>query len=231
MAALLARAPRSLGTTGAVLAASAVVLGWATLAVVRDHHQPVAFTVMWLAMTFAMMLPSVLRPMMRAADGSSSRMVAFAGGFTLVWLAAGVPAYLLLQALAWTPFWIATAWVATGLWLLSPTGRRVLGSCGSIAYDSTPARFGVQQGLRCVSSCWPLMIAAMATGMLFQGAVIPLLGLLAVTAFVCWEKAPTTSPRAVASVGLAMVLAAGGLFVFAGGGGAVHHHEIGSSRS
>lgn len=231
MAVLIARAPSSLGTTASVLGTAGVAIGWGVLALVQDHHSGAAFAAMWLAMTIAMMLPSVLRPMMRAADGGSARALSFAGGFTLAWLVAGVPAYVLLNAVHWTPFWVTASWIAAGLWLLSPLGRRAVGSCGSIPFAGRPARYGLQQGVRCVTSCWLLMIAAMATAMLVGGAVVPLLIMLGVSALVCWEKSPRTSPRAVASVGLALVLAAGGAFVLAGGGPAGHHQETGTSTS
>jgi len=65
----------------------------------------------------------------------------------------------------------------------------------------------------------------MVTAMALPGTVLPLLALVAVTALLCWEKQPGVASRAIASVGMAMLLVAAGGFVLAGGGGAAHHSD------
>lgn len=67
---------------------------------------------MRVAMSIAMMLPTVTRPMMRAAEGFPRRAWPFLSTFVIVWLVAGVPAHLLMNAIQWTPFWIALARIA-----------------------------------------------------------------------------------------------------------------------
>ncbi len=208
-----------------------VVAGWTVLSSVRGHGSPPSFAVMWVAMTIAMMLPTATRPMMRAADGSIGRAWAFVAGFALPWLLVGAPTYLVMNAVEWTPFWIAATWAAAGAYQLTPLMRRTLTTCRSIRFDGDPSRYGVRQGLRCVASCWPVMLAAMVTVMSIPGTVLPMVGLLGLTALLCWEKSPSAAPRAVAAVGMTMLLLAAGGFVVLGGGVGAGHHASGTSRS
>lgn len=186
---------------------------------------------MWVAMTIAMMLPATLRPMLRAADGSAARAWAFAGGFVSVWLLAGIPGYLLMTAITWTPFWIAAAWLVAGSYQLTPVMHRQLRSCRSIRFRGNALTYGVRQGVRCVASCGPLMLAVMVTAMALPGTVPPLLALVAATALLCWQNQPTVAPRAIAAVGIVMVLLASCGYVVMGGGGGTTHHSADTSTS
>jgi predicted metal-binding membrane protein len=212
---------------GAVL----VLAGWVVLALVRDHVSVPSFATMWLAMSVAMMIPTVLRPMMRAAQGSAWGAWRFALGFLVVWLVAGVPGYVMMNAVEWTAGWIATAWVVAGAYQLTPLMQRNLSTCRSVRFAGDPTRYGLRQGVRCVASCWPVMLAIMVTAMALPGTVLPVLALGAVTALLCWEKQPGTTARAVASVGMAMLLVAAGGAVLLGGGGGPAHHSTGTSTS
>jgi predicted metal-binding membrane protein len=210
--------------------AALVLVGWVVLAAVRDHLSVPSFATMWLAMSVAMMIPTVVRPMMRAAQGSVWGAWSFSFGFLAVWLVAGVPSYLVMNAVEWTTGWIATAWVLAGAYQLTPLMQRNLTTCRSVRFSGDPAAYGVRQGARCVASCWPVMLAVMVTAMALPGTVLPLLALVAVTVLLCWEKQPSTTTRAVASVGMAMLLVAAGGAVLLGGGGAAHH-STGTSTS
>jgi predicted metal-binding membrane protein len=223
----VALAPRTvrIGALGPV--AVLMAAGWAVLAVATDHTAIGAFVGMWAAMTVAMMIPTVLRPLLRAADGSAARAWAFLAGFVAVWLAAGIPTFLVMNAIAWTPFWIAAAWFVAGAYQLTPVMHRHLGTCRAIRFEGDPLTYGLRQGWRCVASCWPVMLAVMVAVMALAGTVLPLLALVAVTALLCWEKEPGTTRRAVTSVGMAMLLVAAGAFALAGGGGVVHHADAG----
>lgn len=219
-------------TTHALIPGALLVVAcWAVVALADEHGSTSAFALMWLAMTVAMMLPTTVRPMLRAASGSPARAWAFTGGFCAVWFAAGVPAYLLMNAITWTPFWIAAAWLVAGVYQLTPSMHRLMRSCRSIRYDGSAVSFGTRQGLRCVASCGPLMIAVMVTAMALPGTVLPLLALVAITALMCWQNQPSTAPRAIAVVGMSMLLLAAGGYVLMGGGGAAAHHSAGSSTS
>lgn len=199
-----------------------VVLSWAVLAVVPHHGSAVAFAAMWLAMCAAMMIPTVTRPMLRAARGGVGGAGSFTAGFLVVWWLAGVPAYLVMESIEWTPAWIAIAWVIAGLYQLSPLMQRNSG-CSGVAFDGRAFAYGLRQGRRCVVSCWPVMVASLVTFMLLPGQVLPVLGMLALTVLLCWEKAPRTSARMIAAVGVAMLLMGSVAFVTAGGGGSTHH--------
>lgn len=206
-----------------VPAALAVVVAWVVLALTRDHRSATSFAVMWVAMTIAMMLPTVTRPMMRAAEGSVSRAWLFLLGYGVVWLAAGVPAYALMNAIQWTPFWIALAWIAAGTYQVTPLMFGYLRSCSSIGYAGTPTAYGAKQGIRCVASCAPVMLAAMVTAMALPGLLAPVLLLAALTALICWEKHPSAPRQAVLALGMGMVvLAVVGIMAFGGGAGHLH---------
>jgi predicted metal-binding membrane protein len=231
MAQALVLAPWRFQLSVLVPGAIMVLGGWLVLAIAGDHRSLPSFAAMWLAMSVAMMIPTALRPMMRAADGSAVRAWQFVAGFVAVWLAAGVPSYLVMGALDWTPGWIAAAWVLAGAYQLTPWMQRQLISCRSVRFDGAATRFGVGQGVRCVASCWPVMLAAMVTAMALPGLVLPMLALVGVTALLCWEKQPGTTTRSVAAIGLAMLLVAVGGVVLMGGGGPAGHHSAGSSTS
>ncbi len=200
-----------------------VLVGWAVLAGAVDHASIGTFAAMWMAMAVAMMLPTVLRPMMRAAEGSPLRAWQFVAGFVGIWALVGVPAYALMNAIEWTTFWIALAWIAAGLYQVTPVMHRFVRSCSGVTYTGSPMRYGVRQGIRCVASCSPVMLAAMVTAMALPGFVAPILVLVALTAFLCWEKQPSASREVMTAVGMGMiVLAVTGVMVLGGGGGHLH---------
>lgn len=202
----------------------AVVAAWVVLAFATDHSTVTSFSVMWVAMSIAMMVPTTVRPMMRAADGSARRAWTFLGAYVAVWLAAGVPAYLVMNAVAWTPFWIALVWITAGLYQVTPGMHRLVRSCGSVRFTGDPLRYGLRQGVRCVASCAPAMLAVMVTAMSLPGLVLPLALLLGLTVLLCWEKEPSTPRQALMGVGMAMIMVAVVGVMVLGGGGAAHLH-------
>lgn len=213
----------------AVPVGAAVAVSWALLVVVPHHGSVASFGAMWLAMCAAMMIPTVTRPMLRAAQGSVAGAGGFSAGFLIVWWIAGVPAYLVVESIEWTPAWIAIAWVIAGLYQLSPLMQRNAG-CSGVRFDGRALAYGARQGTRCVVSCWPVMVASLVTFMLLPGQLLPVLAMLALTVLLCWEKAPRTSARMIAAVGVAMLLMGSVVFVTAGGGGSTHH-SAGASTS
>lgn len=226
-----AAAAPHLSTRALVPVALSIAAAWTVLALVPVAHGVAAFAAMWLAMTVAMMVPTVMRPMQRAASGSSGRAWLFIGGFVVVWLAAGIPAYLLMNAIMWTPAWIAVTWMAAGAYQLTPVMHRNLTDCRSVRFDGRPVRYGLRQGLRCLASCGPVMLAVMVTAMAVPSVAASLVLLLAVTVAICWEKRPRTSTRWVAAVGVALLLVGAGSFVLQGGSSGRMHHSAGTSTS
>lgn len=209
---------------GVVLpAAAAVLVAWIAVALATDHGSVSTFAVMWVAMSVAMMLPTVTRPMMRAAEGSPRRAWTFLASFTVVWLVAGVPAYVLMNALQWTPFWIALTWIAAGLYQVLPVQHRLARTCSSVSYSGGAADYGLRQGVRSVASCAPIMLAAMVTAMVLPGFIAPVALLLGITVLLCWEREPSTPRQAMVAVGMAMMLLAVAGVMLAGSGGAHLH--------
>ena len=203
----------------------AVVVAWVVLAVAPMSN----FWVMWLAMAVAMMIPSSTRPLARAASGSAVRGLIFSSGYVAVWAAAGIPALLILRAVTWTPTWIAATWIVAGAYQLTPVMRRHLTNCSSISFHDDPLRYGLRQGLRCVLSCGPLMVAVTVTAMAVPQLWLALAIMVAMTAFICWEKRSSTTARALAATGLAMLVIAGVAWAVAGSGTTAGHDMSGMS--
>jgi len=205
----------------------AVVVAWVVLAVAPMSN----FWVMWLAMTVAMMIPSATRPLARAASGSALRGGLFVTGYVVVWGAMGIPALLILRAVTWTPTWIAATWIVAGAYQLTPVMRRHLTNCSSISFHDDPLRYGLRQGLRCALSCGPLMVAVSVTAMAVPQLWLALAVMVVMTAFICWEKRSSTTMRALAVSGLAMLMIAGVAWAVAGNGSRASHDMPGMSMS
>lgn len=231
MAQVMAVSPRRVSAAVLLPVGLLVLGGWVVLAAVRDHGSGTSFAAMWLAMSVAMMIPTVFRPMMRAAQGSVSGAWRFVAGFVAVWIIAGPATYLVMNAIEWTNAWVAASWVLAGAYQLTPFMQRNLTTCRSIRFAGDPTGYGLRQGLRCVASCWPVMLAVMVTVMALPGTILPLAALVGATVLLCWEKQPGVAPRAIASVGMAMLLVAAGGAVLLGGGSGAAHHSTGTSTS
>lgn len=147
------------------------------------------FTGVWAVMMAAMMLPS-LTPTVAAYAGLArrepSRVLLFAGGYLLVWSAAGVFAYGLF-ALGRSLFGDSLAWHSGGRWLaagvlslaalyqLTPYKRAFLSRCRSplrflrsSGWESPPSAFaaGLRTGGWCLGCSWALMAALFALGVM-----------------------------------------------------------------
>jgi predicted metal-binding membrane protein len=137
------------------------------------------FLGMWALMMAAMMLPSVT-PMASLyvrtiGTHRGVRLVAFASGYLAVWIATGIPVYLLLRATgaaADAHEWVARATasgilVAAGAWQLSGAKQRCLTHCRSplglfFHYASRRGRLrdlrvSLHHAAYCVGCCWLLM--------------------------------------------------------------------------
>ncbi len=206
------------------------------------------FTGVWAVMMAAMMLPSlaptaaVYAALVRRQPG---RVLLFAGGYLLVWSAAGVVAYgvfelgssLFAGALAWRSGgrWLAAAvLVLAALYQLTQYKRAFLLRCRS------PLRFlratwreghsgafamGVRNGGWCVGCSWALMAALFALG------VMSLTWMALIAGLVALEKiGPWGGTARVATAGVLVVLGVAILavphevpgFVVPGSSGAMH---------
>ena len=109
--------------------------------------------------------------------------------------------------------------------------QRQLTTCRSVRFTGDATRYGARQGVRCVASCWPVMLAVMVTAMALPGAVLPLLALVGVTALLCWEKQPGTTAGLWPQWAWPCCCVAAGGVVLLGGGGSAAHHSTGTSTS
>jgi predicted metal-binding membrane protein len=145
-----------------------------------------AFVGVWALMMVAMMVPSVapvatLYARSVVAD-RPRRLLAFAGGYVLVWAAAGLPAF----ALAWavdrgvvgnslaTRAFVGGLFLTVALFELTPLKRTCLAHCRSplshlLQYASFSGRFrdvrvGAHHAAFCLGCCWALMLLLVGLG-------------------------------------------------------------------
>jgi predicted metal-binding membrane protein len=131
----------------------------------------------WGVMALAMAPPLAMPLVRHVAIRSFARrrhlaLAEFLGGALLAWLIVGVVVLAVLSAappwLAGKPFAAALLFLVAALWQFAPAKRRALRRCHrTIALSPTGwradrdcARYGVQFGLSCVSSCGFMMTAS-----------------------------------------------------------------------
>jgi predicted metal-binding membrane protein len=178
------------------------------------------FVGIWATMMAAMMLPS-LSPMAVAYSrgaGGGVRPVAgtvlFAIAYLLVWLAAGLLAYALIEGVRWLDFGFL-AWeragqyiaggvlVGAGLYELSPVKARCLRHCrDSRLLRSRPGALGalamgVEQGGFCVGCSWALMAALFALGVMSISWMVLIAVLIALEKLLPWEVMPSGATAAL----------------------------------
>ena len=226
-------AVRSELAIAAALLAAAGLAWWSTASRMADMSAAPGtalgsvgwFTGVWTTMMAAMMLPS-LAPAAAVVAASVrhelSRVVLFAGGYLLVWSAAGLGAYGLFE-LGTSLFTGSLAWDSGGRWLaggvlalaalyqLTPLKRAFLSKCRdprrfSCAPSQDTRRRALATGLRSGGSClgcsWALMAALFALGVMS----LTWMGLIAV--LVAIEKvAPWGRGARLATAGVLTVLA------------------------
>jgi predicted metal-binding membrane protein len=150
----------------------------------------VSFLGMWIAMTVAMMLPSLVPVLWRCRQSTATqradRFAALVGaGYFCVWIGAGATAFALASALAAlekalpasasaAPLVTGVVVVAGGALQFTAWKARHLGLCrktsaghGAWAADARSAwRLGLRLGLHCIASCAGLTAILVAGGMM-----------------------------------------------------------------
>jgi len=137
----------------------------------------------WVTMTAAMMLPTVLPHAAWLARRAPAFL--FALGYLTVWTAYGLAVYTVYRLitsfdtgwLAWDeagPYAAGVVIVAAGLYELSPFKRRSLRRCRMFPEDTGALRGGLAHGLDCVGCSGGLMLVLFALGVmsLFWMAVV-----------------------------------------------------------
>jgi predicted metal-binding membrane protein len=192
------------------------------------------FLLAWQVMTAAMMLPSSL-PLVRMymaasahAPGRRAALVAFLGGYALVWSAFGAMAFLgdagLHAAVDASP------WLTKHDWAIAPA---VLLLAGAFQFSSLkeaclrscrhPASFlrrhyrrgarggfmlGAHHGAFCVGCCWALMATLFALGVMSIGWMAAIAGVIALEKLLPWERIANRGVSVLLAV-LALVVALG----------------------
>jgi predicted metal-binding membrane protein len=202
------------------------------------HHETIAgpiplevglFTLGWVLMIVAMMLPSSVPLVLVFAGvvGRRPRPGVLVGlllaGYLAIWSVFGAGAWLLdrgIHALvdAWpwlathSQLILATTLIVAGLWQFSPIRDRCLDECRSpfgfvvnrwrgVALMRESFTMGVAHGAFCVGCCWSLMLVMFGVGL---GSVPAMLGLGAITAV---EKNMPWGRRLTRPMGVVLVLA------------------------
>jgi len=209
------------------------------------HHAPIAapllleaglFTLGWLLMIVAMMLPSST-PLVLVFAGVVGRrprpgmlVGLLLAGYLAVWSAFGAAAWLLDRGIhaavdAWP--WLAahpqlilgSTLLVAGLWQFSPLRDRCLDECRSpfgfvvnrwrgVSIWRESFAMGVAHGAFCVGCCWSLMLVMFGVGLASLPAMLALGALTAV------ERNLPAGRRLTRPIGVALVLAA--LYAVAG---------------
>ena len=195
-----------------------------------------AVVVMWAGMMFAMMLPSAA-PMIlafdemerRNAEGgrATSRSLAFAGAYLLVWvaysvLAAGAQWGLQAGAML-TPMIVSnSAWLTAGLLILAGLYQLTPLKQACLRHCRTPLGFlmaewregtrgafamGLKHGLYCAGCCWALMLLLFVAGVMNPAWIVFL------TVVVALEKWPVLPVWIARLFGAALLLAGGAVLL------------------
>jgi predicted metal-binding membrane protein len=187
------------------------------------------FTAVWAIMMAGMMLPAAA-PMIvvfasaqaRRAPGSAIPTWIFVAGYLLVWAAAGLLAYGLVQigsAIAtslppaehatFAPIALGITLIAAGLYQFTPLKRVCLSHCRSpfafVAEHWRDGRggalgMGLRHGIYCLGCCWALFAVLVAVGVMSMPWMILL------TLLVFAEKVFPIGQRVAAAAGLGLFL-------------------------
>jgi predicted metal-binding membrane protein len=189
---------------------------------------PLPFLGLWVAMTAAMMLPSVAPVAVlwtrwltgaSAGAGRAARMSLFLGGYLLAWAGFGAVAFAALAGTGRLVTASPAAAKGTGVAILSAAGlyqlttwkdrflRRCRSPVGALLYDAgvngrrRDVRAGLRHGAACVGCCWGLMIVLAAAGMMHLAVMA------ALTAVIFTEKLWRYGRPFGQAVGLALMAA------------------------
>jgi predicted metal-binding membrane protein len=187
------------------------------------------FVAVWTVMMAAMMLPATAPMILIFASAQARRerdaavpTWIFTAGYILVWLAAGLLVYVLVQIgsdmatrltsadrASWAPLALGATLVAGGLYQFTPIKRICLTHCRSpFAFVAQhwrdgpigALRMGLRHGAYCLGCCWALFAVLVAAG------VMSLAWMLLLTLVVFVEKVLPQGRRASAVIGVALVV-------------------------
>jgi predicted metal-binding membrane protein len=164
-----------------------------------------SFLWLWIVMSAAMMLPSLV-PAASLASSIGGSGTAFVGGYLIVWTVAGVAAFEAARGLMDGGRWLAVASiVGAALYQLTPLKHACLRRCRSplgLLLRRSPVRAGLEHGVVCLGCCWALMLSLLALG------IGSMFWMAAVAAAIFIEKVTSFGVRASAPVAVALIGAA-----------------------
>ncbi len=167
------------------------------------------FLWLWVAMTAAMMLPTVV-PAASLATSVGRSGSAFVTGYFVVWSVTGTIAFEAARGLMSAGRWIAaSAVVVAAVYQVSPLKDACMRRCRSplgLLLRRRPFAAGLEHGLVCLGCCWGLMLALLALGagsLFWMAAVAAVIFVEKVTAF----GAHAPAPVAFALLGVAVWIA------------------------
>jgi predicted metal-binding membrane protein len=176
-----------------------------------------AFLVMWVVMMVAMMFPTTA-PMVltfhriqsgkRARDEAFVSTWVFVAGYTIVWAAAGIAAYLgaVVAEMIAARLGLSGAAAArlgggflilAGIYQLTPYKNVCLAKCRSpigfllSAWRDSPAgalRMGFEHGAACLGCCWLLMVILFPLGIMNLGAMALVMLVIFAEKALPWER-------------------------------------------
>jgi predicted metal-binding membrane protein len=188
------------------------------------------FAGVWATMMAAMMLPSLSPMAVAYSRGAGGRVrpaagtVLFAIGYLLVWLAAGLLAYALIEGvrsldlgfLAWDragQYIVGGVILGAAVYELTPVKARCLRHCrDSRLLRQRPGALGalamgVEQGGFCVGCSWALMAALFALGVMSIAWMVLIAVLIAFEKLLPWEVIPSGATAVLMVVlGIAVIL-------------------------
>jgi predicted metal-binding membrane protein len=160
---------------------------------------------LWVAMSAAMMLPSLV-PAASLATHVGRSWLGFVGGYAAVWTLSGILAFEAAGALAGAGTWLAVGAIClAAVYQLTPLKSACLTRCRGplgLLLRRGGFRAGLEHGLVCLGCCWALMLAFLALG------VASMFWMAAVAVAIFVEKVTSLGGRASAAVALALVGAA-----------------------
>ncbi len=192
--------------------------------------EAVLFSLGWVLMIVAMMLPSSI-PLVMTFEALVRRrrrpgllVLLLLAGYLLVWGAFGLTAWIAdrgvhaaVDGLPWLAehpqVIIATTLAVAGLWQFSPLRDRCLEECRSplgfvinrwrgTSERAEALRMGIAHGAFCVGCCWSLMLVMFGVGLASLSAMLVLGGLTAIEKNLPWGR------RLTHPLGIVLILAA-----------------------
>ena len=160
------------------------------------------FTVSWVLMTAAMMLPSLAPAAVTGARAQVGPVLAFVVGYLGAWTAAGLAGYTLVEGVRSLELGVL-AWDEAGRYVVAGTVLAAAGyqvtqpkeaclrrcRCRRPFARDRSLRAGIEHGRFCVGCCWALMAALLALGAMSIAWMAVIAALITLERLLPWRRA------------------------------------------